>query len=210
MHAGNNGQLYAILFHPSSDFALRVRDDLAPGQFLDLGSQIIDQNAATTNQSVDLPDIDLGDALGLVDGWQGSNRAHQPQCGRSPYCSRASDCSSHEKASGCKCIAAKFRRDYWSSTCQIPVASAITDAGRGLLGTGNTTMRAAPRPGDMLPSYEDLTCPCNCTYVSHACCTSDSGIVHEPRRHNLGALIPPSRNLTCDLGTGDWVVKHSS
>ena len=48
-------------------------------------------------------------------------------------------------------------------------------------------------------------CPCNCTYVSVACCTAaEDGIVHEPPNLNLGRLDPPQGSC-CDLGSGEYV-----
>lgn len=216
MSEGDNGQLYIIFFSWDSEFYRRVRHDIEAGRILDYGSQDIPENdasiAAAFNQAVYPPNINPYDNANSGDESTGSNnREHQPRCGRSPYCSRASDCSADRGGgalSGCKCITAKFRRDYWSSTCQIPDAGAISSAGRGLLQAGNHSSSAAPvdHTGNLLPFLNNITCPCNCTYVSHACCTSELGFVYEPPQHHLGSLVPPSANLTCDLETGGWIV----
>lgn len=50
----------------------------------------------------------------------------------------------------------------------------------------------------------DLACPCNCTYVSKACCNSISGIVYEAPDLRLGSVQAPSANLTCNATTGDF------
>lgn len=50
----------------------------------------------------------------------------------------------------------------------------------------------------------DLACPCNCTYVSKACCNSISGVVYEAPELRLGAVQAPSANLTCNATTGDF------
>ena len=207
---GDNGQLYVILFQPTfSRVARAIHNDVSAGRIINYGSQAIAQDF--TNQNINPPnanhsDIDPGEES------TGSNDEHQLQCGRSPYCSKASDCSASRGGAGragCKCIAAQFRRDSWSSTCQIPSLGAISGAHRGLLEGSNAS---APVNGvsSVLPNLRDLAGPCNCTYVSHACCTSDSGVVHELQGHRLGDLLPPSANLTCDLGTGGWVTKNTA
>lgn len=45
-------------------------------------------------------------------------------------------------------------------------------------------------------------CPCNCTYVSQACCDAPSGEVWEPASFKLGSLAPPNPNTCCDRITG--------
>ena len=49
-----------------------------------------------------------------------------------------------------------------------------------------------------------MACPCNCTYVSKACCNSISGIVYEAPELRLGSVQAPSANLTCNVTTGDF------
>ena len=149
----------------------------------------------------------------------GANRqrpAAQAQCGRRPYCSRASQCSNK----GCKCVA-DGDINYWSSSCKIVFADAASavasGAGRGLLESSNNSSRGnISSPGvastnstayqsAMITNYlSNLACPCNCTYVSRRCCTSDSGVVYEDSTKHLGVLRAPMANLECDLLTGDW------
>ena len=50
----------------------------------------------------------------------------------------------------------------------------------------------------------DLACPCNCTYVSKACCNSNSGLIYEAPELRLGSVQAPSANLTCNATTGDF------
>ncbi|KAI9681250.1 MAG: hypothetical protein M1817_002532 [Caeruleum heppii] len=40
-------------------------------------------------------------------------------------------------------------------------------------------------------TFEQVACPCNQTYVSYACCESDSGIIYEEPHKKLGELILP-------------------
>ena len=47
----------------------------------------------------------------------------------------------------------------------------------------------------------DAACPCNCTYVSHACCASLDGVVRESPQLRLGMLkVPPGK--ICDQRSG--------
>ena len=61
-------------------------------------------------------------------------------------------------------------------------------------------------PSDMDP----LTCPCNCTYVSAACCLSDSGIVYEPASMQIPiAPIPADEPICCDSRSGQYLWRSS-
>lgn len=51
-------------------------------------------------------------------------------------------------------------------------------------------------------STADLACPCNCAYVSRACCRSATGVVHEAPASKLGILEAPNSSLVCDGTTG--------
>lgn len=164
-------------------------------------------------------------------GGAGSSQQQQQQCGRTPYCSRSSDCSNE----GCKCVA-DGNINYWSSSCKafsVDSTAVLASGGRGLLedaGGANTsaTTTTTTNSSDPTPPtartgatsimiqgsstlLSDLACPCNCTYVSKQCCTSASGIVHEDPVHRLGALSPPPNGtLECDLRTGDWRQKKKN
>ena len=50
----------------------------------------------------------------------------------------------------------------------------------------------------------DFPCPCNCTYVSNACCDAPSGIVYEAPDLRLGSLQAPMVNMTCNSITGEF------
>ena len=63
---------------------------------------------------------------------------------------------------------------------------------------------------EIAAKIEEISCPCNCTYVSKACCISQSGIVHETPELNLGVLAPPEANLTCSNITGQFKVKSEA
>ena len=51
-----------------------------------------------------------------------------------------------------------------------------------------------------------LHCPCNCTYISAACCLSQTRLVWEDPSEQI-QLGPPPRNATvcCNHNTGKWV-----
>lgn len=72
--------------------------------------------------------------------------------------------------------------------------------------SGNTMSQS-----ELIGSYlSNMACPCNCTYVSKQCCTSDSGFVYEEPAKHLGSLRPPMETLECDLTTGDWKEKNGT
>jgi hypothetical protein len=54
-------------------------------------------------------------------------------------------------------------------------------------------------------SPSSAACPCNCTYVSTKCCTSEAakGIVIEPPQYKLGSLLPPT-GWCCNAQTGEF------
>jgi len=47
-----------------------------------------------------------------------------------------------------------------------------------------------------------IPCPCNCTYISYACCGSANGFVYEVASNKLGMLMPPASSC-CNSTTGD-------
>ncbi len=48
------------------------------------------------------------------------------------------------------------------------------------------SLNGTPQAMSMIPAV----CPCNCTYVSNACCVAPSGIVYENTKLKLGELRP--------------------
>lgn len=55
-----------------------------------------------------------------------------------------------------------------------------------------------------------LSCPCNCTYISAACCLSQTRLVWEDPSEQI-QLDPPPSNATvcCNRNTGKWVPKSA-
>ena len=51
----------------------------------------------------------------------------------------------------------------------------------------------------------DLVCPCNCTYVSKACCLSPAGKVYEDLAMRIDTVVQaPNGSVCCDHQTGNW------
>ena len=68
----------------------------------------------------------------------------------------------------------------------------------------NSTLAA--NPSDWIAGVEvtqdsGVPCPCNCTYVSYACCGSTTGIIYEPAQMRLGAIRMPT-GMVCNETTG--------
>lgn len=69
----------------------------------------------------------------------------------------------------------------------------------------NSTLAA--NPSDWIAGVEvgpdsGVPCPCNCTYVSNACCGSTTGIIYEPPQMRLGAIRMPT-GMVCNETTGE-------
>ena len=148
------------------------------------------------------------------------------QCGASCY--HHADCDS---ASGCLCanyinpdhppVDSTFRPFSCKYVPNLAAAIAAANAlgtacrGRCLLAntTGdnatysNTTFEIMDQP-DQTPTtdFGALECPCNCTYVSPACCLSTDGIVYEDAlaRSQISVQAPPDTGFCCDTTTGLW------
>ena len=127
-----------------------------------------------------------------------------PTCGRSTYCSKATDCKG---AFGCICIADQWHGEFFTSKCKWPYPGFR----RGVLeiDLANAT-ESDPALNSSLTEEGriDLACPCNCTYVSKACCNSISGMVYEAPELRLGSVQAPSANLTCNATTGDFQLSN--
>ena len=123
-----------------------------------------------------------------------------PMCGTVTHCSKASNCKG---AFGCICMADQWHGDFVTSKCKWPYPGFR----RGTLemDSANAT-ESDPASNSTLTEAEriDPACPCNCTYVSKACCNSISGIVYEAPDLRLGSVQAPSANLTCNATTGDF------
>ncbi|KAI4237333.1 MAG: hypothetical protein LQ349_001917, partial [Xanthoria aureola] len=112
-----------------------------------------------------------------------------------------------------------FTCRYFPNAASIVAAVATTVRvgacrGRCLLGAQGTleipindTVPVIAAPANTLShSIEaSLSCPCNCTYVSHACCLSGDGIVAEDASQEIVTTqLPPNGSTCCDGETGKW------
>ncbi|KAI4287736.1 MAG: hypothetical protein L6R35_003006 [Caloplaca aegaea] len=91
--------------------------------------------------------------------------------------------------------------------------------GRCLLGAGGTieipandaVPVAAPAKTLSNTIEASLSCPCNCTYVSRACCLSGDGIVAEDAIQEIVTTqLPANGTLCCDATTGNWATSGTS
>lgn len=123
----------------------------------------------------------------------------KPICGRSRFCTKASHCRG---AFGCICVAERWYGEFFYSSCKWPVQ---TWRGLSEIDSANVTQSAFLINSTLTAETSTaLACPCNCTYVSKACCNSPRGIVYEAPDLRLGALQPPLVNLTCNATTGEF------
>lgn len=65
----------------------------------------------------------------------------------------------------------------------------------------------AANPSDWIAGVDvgrgsGVPCPCNCTYVSYACCGSTTGVVYESPQMRLGAIRMPT-GMVCNEATGE-------
>lgn len=110
---------------------------------------------------------------------------------------------------GCRCIADSFQgvgSKYFTGICK-PSSFAFDGRrlretlvnGTGLVRmTSNSILTANGSAGS--PAADPPACPCNCTYVSVACCDAPNGVVFEAADLKLGALEPSQcRNITSSI-----------
>lgn len=68
----------------------------------------------------------------------------------------------------------------------------------------NTTFEILAQPDQPYPGLA-LECPCNCTYVSPACCLSTDGVVFEDAgAKSVVGVRAPNGTVCCDGVTGEW------
>ena len=175
IHIGDKGQILTLVYSNTSAFAEALAET-GMNSFLPELKAISARNPSTT-----IPEPN-------------------PTCGTVTHCSKASDCKG---AFGCMCIADQWHGDFVTSKCKWPYLGFR----RGTLeiDSANAT-DSDPAFNNTLTdeSRTNLACPCNCTYVSEACCNSTSGIVYEAPNLRLGSVQAPSANLTCNATTGDF------
>ena len=180
-YTGTRGHILVVFYTNSSTFASQLAESEVKGTL----GQFIESISAQ-----DPPPIPTA----------------EPKCRRYHYCSRSSQCTG---AFGCICAADKWHGEFWSTSCKWP----FPDVGRGLseIDLVNATQPASSYNGTLAAAnLGDVACPCNCTYVSKACCDSPAGIVHEGVDLNLGSVRAPSANVVCDRTTGDFQTSNTT
>lgn len=175
--AGDRGHILAMIFSDTSAFATTLSERQQKGLQADLWA--ISQNNPLITATP------------------------EPVCKRSPYCSKTSHCRG---TFGCTCVADKWHGEFYSSTCIWPFPVVPRFRGLAAIDSANTSTQLPLSTNTTLTAEisTDLACPCNCTYVSKACCDSALGIVYEAPDLRLGSLLAPSANLTCNATTGDF------
>lgn len=78
--------------------------------------------------------------------------------------------------------------------------------GRCLIdGNGTVEIAATPTNTSSTAELSGMTCPCNCTYVSEACCLSTTGVVFEDLSKKVNTTLQaPNNSVCCDHQTGQW------
>ncbi|CAD6584614.1 MAG: hypothetical protein ASARMPREDX12_001710 [Alectoria sarmentosa] len=68
----------------------------------------------------------------------------------------------------------------------------------------STSLEILAQPDQTYPQ-NTFACPCNCTYISPACCLSTKGIVWEDPTEKLAMTVQaPNGSVCCDETTGKW------
>ena len=71
----------------------------------------------------------------------------------------------------------------------------------------NRSLTAVPLTQNpaLAPLPPDVICPCNCTYVAHDCCLSESKIVQAEPWQKLNITVQaPNSTVCCNADTGKW------
>ncbi|KAL8924953.1 MAG: hypothetical protein Q9208_003836 [Pyrenodesmia sp. 3 TL-2023] len=144
-------------------------------------------------------------------------------CYKPSDCDAANDyiCATDKSVPGDSTSWGTFTCRYFPNAGSIVAAVATTIRvgtcrGRCLLGAGgtleipindNVPPVAAPAKTLSHTVEASLSCPCNCTYVSHACCLSGDGMVAEDAGQEIVTTqLPPNGSVCCDAATGNWAV----
>ncbi len=211
---GTESPIIVVLYQPGSPYDNYVTAEVAAGReaFADAEGVPFGDPTAANNQA---PANQAGANNQAASGASGTNppgtqqQSSGPTCGQ--HCASVNLCTGPD---GCKCIADPWQgvgSGYFTGTCKLPYSasgrelSEISDNSTSSVDSAGTpkVARSSPPP----PQHSVLTgqpCPCNCTYVSKACCGSASGIVHESSGFRLGAVRAPNDNAICDPTTGEF------
>ena len=209
--AGNNKQLVFVLYAHHSVYEQEVlADEKADRPVVAVESA---EGFPIPADTVNLP---VPNASGRETNTLGTLPA--PPKPNGPLCDQPCAGPAHlcDGKDGCMCIADPWQgtgNRYFTGSCKRPYSWQRNGNGRGLSEVGFNSTNLSNSSGSLpllVPSSVNMTamaCPCNCTYVSEACCFSDSGVVHEAVSLKLGVLEPPDSQTFCNKTTGDFQEK---
>ena len=189
MGSGNRKQLVLVLYQPGSHFDQEIQANERSGteNYFRIGRLAGNSLYLIANTTPD-----GASSSGAQDNPSG------PSCGQ--YCSGPVNlCTGY---GGCKCVADPWQgtgSGFFTGSCKLPYSA--QDSGRELMEIDpNITNVIEPISASVVPIIDESTmaCPCNCSYVSKACCLSTSGIVFEASNLKLGALLPPNNSTFCN------------
>lgn len=207
--AGNNKQLVFVLYAPHSVYDLEVlADEKAERPIV----------AVESAEGFPIPADTLNLPVPNSNGRETVAPVSPPVAPKpmGPFCgeSCAAPVNLCNGKDGCMCIADAWQgtgSKFFTGTCKHPYSWQRNNgegSGRGLSEIGFNLTELSNSTGSSLslvPSLANQTamaCPCNCTYVSAACCFSSSGVVHDSASVKLGVLEPPDNQTFCNRTTG--------
>jgi hypothetical protein len=206
--AGNNQRLVSFLYAPYSVYDQEVLDDKEADRPIVAAEQA--NGLPIPADTVNLP---VPNAIGREPVT--ARIPPTPPKPSGPLCGQSCAGPAHlcDGKDGCICIADAFQgtgSKLFTGKCERPLYSWQRNGnGRGLSEVGFNSTTLSNSTGllpSLVPSLANITmaCPCNCTYVSEACCFSNSGVVQEAASLKLGVLEPPDSQTFCNKTTGDF------
>lgn len=220
-HSGTESNIIVVLYQPGSSYDNYVTAQIAAGREVTGDANGIPfGDPAATNAPAAPSDETADDASSSAVNPPGTQGLI---CGQ--YCSSNDLCTGDD---GCKCIADPWQgvgSGYFTGTCKLPYFSGgsgrelgevnndsdifVNSTGAfGVFDDSTAPLSQQSNPKNLTLTDIQLACPCNCTYVSKACCSSTSGLVYEALSLRLGALMPPNgtanATATCDVATGKF------
>jgi len=212
---GTESPIIVVLYQPGSPYDNYVtaevaagREVLADAEGVPFGDPTAVNPPAPINQA--------GANNQATGGTSGSNPPGTQQQSSGPTCGQ--NCASVNLCTGpdgCKCIADPWQgvgSGFFTGTCKLPYSASGRKLGEiSINSTSFINSAGTSNPVGSPPPAQDLilagqACPCNCTYVSKACCLSASGIVYEAPNLRLGAVRAPNDTAICDPTTGEFRV----
>lgn len=199
---GTTGSLVLAFYTPDSPFSKAVQQwkiDQALCHGTAAGDHVAGKTSKNTQKESCAEEDEFFAFLDAIGDFRELEEPEGPEAPVPPLCGEScwgpvNLCGASD---GCRCIADSFQgvgSRYYTGTCK---PSHFAFDGRRLQeslinGTGlvhvtsnftlNVTGSASPQ------AVAAPACPCNCTYVSVACCDAPSGVVHEAAGLKLGVL----------------------